>query len=78
MKTIKEEISVCPLCGQTHKIITAEEKRKTRHTEYIVHYLYCENVNEYFTDEYMQEANYIALKNAQMGISTINLREEIK
>lgn len=68
MKVIDVHRKLCLCCMEEHdvQIVVVREKNTFKDTEveYDAKYFYCDQTDEYFSDEEMISANDIAMKNA--------------
>lgn len=68
MKVIDVHRKLCLCCMEEHdvQIVVVREKNTFKGTEveYDAKYFYCDQADEYFSDEEMISANDIAMKNA--------------
>lgn len=87
MRTINIKKQICPCCMEEHEVKTVQTRESVTFKDvkivYDACYLYCENADEFFTDEEMTGINDSAIKDAYRkaeGLLTsediINIREK--
>lgn len=67
-KVVKSELIKCPCCMETHevKLVSQTENRlfKDRQITYEASYMYCENADELYMDEWQIQNNYFSMRDA--------------